>query len=152
MAKKISMRPDLPAGMPTDPKLSGDGRMIVCEDAIMATAGARISTPLIFPKEKFDAWRRDRKLPPKSLARAKGSIREEWVEAILQNKPEMASASFDYSALLTESALLGNLAIRSGSGLGWDPAKMQATGNDTANKFVTPVVREGWFSETFDVI
>jgi predicted dehydrogenase len=149
--KKIPMRPALPKGMPADTKLTGDGRIIICEDAVMATAGVPITAPLVYPAEKLDAWRNDRKLPPKSLSRGKGSIRAEWVEAIRRNDPALASTNFDYSAGLTESVLVGNLAIRSGKSLGWDAAKMRATDNDLANTYITPPAREGWFSETFVV-
>ena len=148
--KKVPMRPELPKIM-AGTKPTPEGRLIVCEEGVMATAGVPITVPLIYPEGKLDSWKKDGKLPPKTLARTKGGIRTEWVEAILQNKPELATTNFDYAAGLTETALVGNLALRTGRSLGWDATRMQATGNDAANKFITPVVREGWFTETFNV-
>lgn len=149
--EKVRFVPGVPQGMPADTQLSKEGRMMICEEGVMYSDQVRINSPLIFPEGKIEAWRNDQKLPPKSLPRSKGSIRSEWVDAILQSKPELASANFEYSARLTETALVGNLALRSGSGLGWNATTMQAEGNALAESYVKPIVRDGWFSETFDV-
>jgi len=149
--EKVPFHPPVPQAMPQDTKLSPEGRFIICDEGVMSTAGVPITVPLIFPGGKFEAWKKDGKLPGKTLPRTKGGIRSEWVDAILQNKPELATANFDYAAGLTETALVGNLALRTRSGLGWDAARMRATGNEAANKYIEPPVRKGWFSETFDV-
>ena len=70
------------------------------------------------------------------------------------------TSSFDYSGPLTETVLMGNLAIRSYSlaGIGergrrdyygrkkllWDGANMKITNFDEANQFVSRNYREGW--------
>ncbi len=68
-------------------------------------------------------------------------------------------SSFDYSGPLTETVLMGNLAIRSymlrqakGNGfdyygrkkLLWDGTNMKITNFDDANQFVSRPYREGW--------
>ena len=45
---------------------------------------------------------------------------------------------------LTESLLLGNVALRSGSAVEWDPVKMLVTNNPSAAAFIKPEFRAGW--------
>ena len=47
-------------------------------------------------------------------------MKKEWAEAIRAGKPAIASSNFDYAAQLTETMLLGNIAVRfSGQKLEW---------------------------------
>ncbi len=45
---------------------------------------------------------------------------------------------------LTETVLLGNLAIRSGKPLEWDGANMKVTNVPEANDYVRREYRKGW--------
>ncbi|UBM58536.1 Gfo/Idh/MocA family oxidoreductase [Marinilongibacter aquaticus] len=86
-----------------------------------------------------------------------------WVQAIKAgfNSPEhkKLTSSFDYSGPLTETVLMGNLAIRSyqeaqliegkkvfegRKKLLWDGDNMKITNYDAANKFVKRQYRDGW--------
>ncbi|MFN9999191.1 MAG: gfo/Idh/MocA family oxidoreductase, partial [bacterium] len=88
-----------------------------------------------------------------------------WVEAALEGygseKAKNLSSHFDIAGPLTESVLMGNLAIRSyyvsrkdGRGretypgrnikLMWDGPNMKVTNFDEANQFVKRTYREGW--------
>lgn len=88
-----------------------------------------------------------------------------WVEAALEGygseKAKNLSSHFDIAGPLTESVLMGNLAIRSyytsrkdGRGretypgrnikLMWDGPNMRITNFDEANQFVKRTYREGW--------
>ena len=49
----------------------------------------------------------------------------------------------DYSSQLTETVLLGNLAMRVGQRLTWDSAKLQASVASAA-QYVRPAFRKGW--------
>jgi predicted dehydrogenase len=91
----------------------------------------------------------DAKKVPESLPRnGKGDdgMKAEWVEAIRNNKPEIAVSNFDYAAMLTETILLGNVAIRSGKGvkLEWDGPNMRVTNRPEAMRFVKTEYRKGW--------
>jgi hypothetical protein len=57
-----------------------------------------------------------------------------------------ASAPFDYSAMLTETMLLGIAALRAGQGkkVLYDGAKMQFTNAPEANAYLTREYRSGW--------
>lgn len=87
-----------------------------------------------------------------------------WVEASIagygSEKANNLSSRFDVAGPLTESVLMGNLAIRSynlrtkkGDGwdypgrqvqLVWDGENMKITNFDAANQFVKRIYREGW--------
>jgi len=70
--------------------------------------------------------------------------KNEWVKAIKDNKPATALSNFDYAALLTESFLLGNVAIRSGKPFEWDGVNLKVVGNPDAQKFIRGEYRKGW--------
>jgi predicted dehydrogenase len=86
---------------------------------------------------------------PESLPRnGKGDdgMKEEWVRAIRSGKPETAMSNFEYAAMLTETILLGNVAIRSGKGvkLEWDGPNMKVTNRPEAEKLIKVEYRKGW--------
>ncbi|MGJ8652253.1 MAG: Gfo/Idh/MocA family oxidoreductase [Opitutaceae bacterium] len=66
----------------------------------------------------------------------------EWVAAIKGDVKECGS-NFDYSAPMTETALLGVLAQRFGGRIEWDPEK-GVTNRPELNAFVKEPVRSGW--------
>ena len=70
--------------------------------------------------------------------------KKEWVAAIKANKVEMAYGNFDYSSLLTEAFLLGNVAIRTGKKLEWDGPNMKVTNVPEAMQYVKTEYRKGW--------
>lgn len=72
-------------------------------------------------------------------------MKAEWAEAIKAGKPGLASSNFDYAGQLTETLLLGNIAVRfAGTKLAWDAAKLAFPGNDAATRLVTKEYRTGW--------
>ena len=72
-------------------------------------------------------------------------MKKEWADAIRAGKPELASSNFAYSAQLTETMLLGNIAVRfAGTKLEWDAAKLRFTNSDAATKLVSKEYRKGW--------
>ncbi len=70
--------------------------------------------------------------------------KREWVEAIRAGKPEIALSNFDYSATLTESMLLGNIAVRAGEAFDYNPETGQITGSSKAAQYLKPYFRKGW--------
>jgi len=73
-------------------------------------------------------------------------MKQEWAEAIRNNKPEIAMSNFDYASMLTEAVLLGNVAMRAGKGkqLEYDPASGKITNVESANRFLKRDYRKGW--------
>lgn len=74
-----------------------------------------------------------------SLPRARGKnegerIYNEWIDAC--KGQGSCLAGFDYAGPFTETVLLGNLAIRSGETIKWDPVAGRVTNSDAAQAFV----------------
>ncbi len=84
--------------------------------------------------------------PEKTPANNKGDdgMKEEWVKAIKENKPEIAVSNFNYAALLTETILLGNVAMRVGEKLEWDGPNLKVTSVPSAAQYIKREYRKGW--------
>jgi predicted dehydrogenase len=69
--------------------------------------------------------------------RGDAGMKEEWVKAIKENKPEIAYSNFGFAGMLTETILLGNIASRfTGERLEWDPKSLKFTNHTKASEFV----------------
>ena len=79
--------------------------------------------------------------PPKTLPVSPGHY-DEWLIACRGGTPAMSN--FDYASRLTETVLLGNVAIRSGKKIEWDAEKMTVTNAPEAQRFVKREYRKGW--------
>jgi hypothetical protein len=101
---------------------------------------------MLWPKDQYT----DLHIPAQTLPRLSDgrnidlNQKREWVAAIRAGKPEIALSNFDYSATLTESMLLGNVAVRSGQTVDYDPTTGQITGNAKAAQYLKPYFRKGW--------
>ncbi|MFN0055587.1 MAG: Gfo/Idh/MocA family protein [Planctomycetales bacterium] len=78
----------------------------------------------------------------KTMPRSPGHY-EEWVQACRGGAKPMAS--FDYSGPLTETVLLGVLALRApGTRLEWDSANLKVKNAPEVNQYVHTEYRKGW--------
>ena len=80
--------------------------------------------------------------PPPKLPRIKTSHEINWAEAA--KGIGEASSPFEYAARLTEVMLLGVVALRAGTKIHYDAAKMRITNNAAANEFLKREYRRGW--------
>jgi predicted dehydrogenase len=72
-----------------------------------------------------------------------GGMKEEWAKAI-RGGPA-AYSNFDYAAMLTETILLGNVAMRAGGKLlEWNGPELKITNDKGANQFLHYEYRKGW--------
>jgi hypothetical protein len=108
----------------------GDRGKILC--------GFNGSNPRLIPKAKMDAY----KQPPKTLPRSPGNERE-WLDACKGGKVK-PGGNFEFSGMVTETLLLGNLAIRTGQRLDWDRTNLRVPNSEAAQKMVAPERRKGW--------
>jgi predicted dehydrogenase len=122
--------------LPADLKLPNQGTLFVGEQgAIVHPHGGR---PIVFPKNRLSGY----DMP---VIEKRGHF-ENWHEAIRTGEP--ACASFDFSAPLTETVLLGNIAVRfPNEKLEWDSKSLSFTNNQQANAFVRTRYRKGWSIE-----
>jgi hypothetical protein len=80
--------------------------------------------------------------PPKVLGRSPGH-HQEWIDACRGGAP--AGSDFvRHSGLLTETSLLGNVAMRFGKKLQWDGPNMKFSNEEAANQYLHREYRRGW--------
>jgi hypothetical protein len=82
------------------------------------------------------------KQPPKTLPRSPGNERE-WLDACKGSKVK-PGGNFQFSGLVTETLLLGNVASRTGQKLNWDRANLKVPNSEAAQKLVSPERRKRW--------
>jgi predicted dehydrogenase len=68
----------------------------------------------------------------------------EFASAIKEGKPELAMSNFDYAGRLSETVLLGNVALRAGKKIEWDSTNLKITNDAAANQFISREYRKGW--------
>lgn len=98
---------------------------------------------VLLPRTAFADYKKPEKRLPRN-GRGDNGMKEEWARAIMENKPEIAYSNFDIAALLTETILLGNVAMRAGKKLEWDGENMKFTNAPDAEKFLHFEYRNGW--------
>ena len=81
----------------------------------------------------------------KTLPRRPGTWRE-WFDACTGG--EKAGCHFDWAVPLTETVLLGNIAIRSGKHLVWDAVQQKFANHEPANQYVKEPYHNGWSLES----
>ena len=80
--------------------------------------------------------------PPQKLPRITTSHEINWSDAA-KGKGN-ASTPFEYAARLTETMLLGIVALRAGTKIHYDAAKMRITNSAAGNEFLKRDYRRGW--------
>ena len=151
--RPAELRPDEPFG-------SWDGGVLFEGTDGKMTCNIFGNDPTLLPTERM----RDFTPPEKTIPRVEGDHQSNWVRAC--KGEEEASSPFSYAVPLTESLLIGNLAVRcydyktlqEGKGpedwapydypgrtrLLWDAGNMRVTNFEQANAFVKREYREGW--------
>lgn len=131
-----------------------DGGMLFEGTTGKLMAGLFGRNPTLLPTEKMKVIK-----PPRSkipyVERGSEGHQTQWVQACKKGFGAYTSSSFDVAGPLTETVLMGNLAIRSynikeGNNfpgrkkLLWDGANMRITNFEAANQFVKREYRKGW--------
>ncbi len=132
--------PPRPHILPDDVVLNGDGGGIfVGEKGIMVydTYG---TNPRIFPGDVASAAT----AVPMTMTRVGVTHEKNWFDACKGNGT--ATAPFEYSARLTETMLLGLVALKAGQGrtIRYDADAMRVTNAPEANAFLTREYRSGY--------
>jgi predicted dehydrogenase len=94
--------------------------------------------PKLIPQSKMDAY----KQPPKTLPRSPGNERE-WLDAC-KGGTTKPGGNFEFEGMVTETLLLGNVAVCTGEKLTWDRANLKANNSDLGQKYIRPDRRQGW--------
>lgn len=119
-----------------------DGGVLFIGDKGKLMCGCYGKNPRLIPETKMREYMR----PAPTLERIPDDIgghEKDWVRACKGSKP--ASSNFDYSGVLSEIVLMGNLAVRfPQKKLLWDGQKMEVTNDADANAYVRREYRQGW--------
>jgi len=149
------IRPERPDELGPDEVMGdpdGSGGVIIEGTKGKMMCGTYGSNPKLLPTSRMKEVN-----VPKTLALVPEGHYLQWVNACMAGygKAELSS-SFDYAGPLTETILMGNLALRSwnikdakGKFIGrkkllWDAKNMKITNFDEANQFVKREYRKGW--------
>lgn len=135
------LTPTTPAIMEYGRSMPSIGSMFVGDKAALIVSGAYGENARIVPEKRM----REVGLPPKMLERSEGHYLE-WLLAVAGEKPiDHPKSNFAYAAPMTETILLGNVALRTGRRLEWDGENMHFTNVPEADEFITKKYRDGWF-------
>jgi len=81
--------------------------------------------------------------PPPTIPRVPGGNHyEDWIIACKGGRP--ACSNFDFAGPLTETVLLGNIALRLGRKIYWDSRRLRAIGCPEADAHIRRAYRKGW--------
>jgi len=110
----------------------------------------RSNNPRLTDRAKMGEMKKAKEFPAEKYPRIKhGSPHTELMDAI-KGGPKCGS-SFEYSARLTETSLLGVLAQRFGGKIVWDAKNMKITNRPELNAYIKEPVRKGWEDYGVDI-
>jgi hypothetical protein len=118
--------------------IKSGGCLLVGSKNILYSPGMRPDAPRFIHN-----WGEIRKsLPERTVPRAVGNPVQE-IFAAIRGDIERPGSNFDYAVPLTETVLLGTIAIRSGKKVEYDPASMTFK-DSSLNGYIKEPVRKGW--------
>jgi predicted dehydrogenase len=95
--------------------------------------------PRLLPESRMADYTR----PPQTVPRVPGNDPYlDWIRACKGGPP--ASSNFDVSGPFSEWVLLGNLALRLGKKIEWDPVRLRVTNVPEAKELIKGHYRHGW--------
>ena len=125
------LKPPRPAELEKERNLSANGIILIGDK------GTIVEGRLV-PESRM----KDYKKPAQSIPRITGTHEQNWIDACKGGPP--ACSNFEYAGPLTETVLLGNVAIRTGKRIEWDGSNMKVTNIPEANELLGRKYREGW--------
>jgi len=93
--------------------------------------------PRLFPAEDFADYE-----PPPTKDWGRTEVEADWLRAIQQGT--QPGCHFGHAGPMIEGLLLGNVALRVGQRIEWDPVAFRVTNCEQANEFVKREYRKGW--------
>lgn len=135
------LRPSRPEGLGEHVKMGTNGLLLIGDDGFLLSDW---SSWKLYPEKKGKEYG----APPKVLSRSDGH-HGEWVAACKGG--DKAGSNFDWAGPLTETVLLGNVALRpqlredlTKVRLEWDAEKLEFSNFEKANQFLRREYRKGW--------
>jgi hypothetical protein len=137
------LKPPRPDELPENLPLRGEGEeidegLLFVGDRGKILCAFNGGSPRLIPESKMQSY----KQPPKTLPRSPGNERE-WLDAAKGGKVK-PGGNFEFSGMVTETLLLGNVATQLGQRLNWDRSNMKVGGSNLADKYIRPERRVRW--------
>ena len=120
-------------------ELPANGILVIGSEGIMLALDPYGAEVKLLPEDKFV----DYEPPAPTLPRSPGH-HQEWIQACKGEADGATLSDFDYASRLTETVLLGNVALRAGGSIEWDAGEMRVTNNAAANALLGRPYRAGW--------
>ena len=124
-------------------KIPNLGMIMIGSKNSLITGGRPNNPKLLISNEE---WTEFQKNPPKqTIPRLKSGDEtpiQEWIDGIKNDF--LPGSNFNYSAELTEMALIGVLSQRFGGRIDYDSKKMEITNRPELNRFLKEEARHGW--------
>jgi hypothetical protein len=118
-------------------ELAGSGSLLIGSKGKLYSPNDYGEKWMLLPKGDFEGF-----IPPEpKLPRSPGH-HAEWIRACKGGEPAMSN--FSYAGPLTETILLGNIAMYSGKKIRWDGKRCKVVNDEEANSLVRRVYRKGW--------
>ncbi|HOJ33627.1 MAG TPA: Gfo/Idh/MocA family oxidoreductase [Candidatus Hydrogenedentes bacterium] len=132
--------PPRPNGVPETEQLGegANGSYFVGESGIVTTGCYGNDTRLVPATQNAQIKKPDPFIP----RIPGGSPHAEWIAAIKEGR--QPGSNFNYAGPLTEMVLLGNVAVRAGVKLEWDPVALRIPNCPDAERFLRREPRRGW--------
>jgi predicted dehydrogenase len=119
-----------------------DGGILLVGDKGTIMAGCYGESPRLIPETVMKRFKPPRKSIERVPVGADGH-EQDWIRACKGGAP--ACSNFEESGPLSETVLMGNLAVRfPDRRLLWDGEAMRVTNDEEANAYVTREYRDGW--------
>jgi predicted dehydrogenase len=117
----------------------GSGLLLVGEKGSFYSRNDYGAEHVLLPRDQF----KEVKKPEPTLPRTKNHFGE-WVEAMKEDKPDKPMSNFQYAGRLTETVLLGVVALKAGKPIEWDAEAMKARNCPEADHFIRRDYRRGF--------
>ncbi|MCX6996713.1 MAG: Gfo/Idh/MocA family oxidoreductase [Kiritimatiellaeota bacterium] len=132
--------PPRPKELDAEQRLGGNGCYLIGDQGCILSPAIYCESVRLVPETAMQAFLPQR--PAKTIPRIPGSNQwQEWIKACKGEGPPPGS-NFDYSGPLSETVLMGNLALKTGKKVEWDGPNMRCTNLPEANELVRKKYRE----------
>lgn len=130
----------------TKPKTSG--AVLVGTKGIMFSPDDYGAKYYLLPRDQYVDFEKPEQVLPRIPFKGTNDQRQKWefVSTVKGDYESGTTANFDYAGRLTETILIGNLALRAGEGtrIEWDAEKLMSPNVPEVNQYVQRDYRSGW--------
>ena len=133
-------KPKKPECLDEKRKLPKTGNLFIGTKASILAGGDYGDSVRIIPEEKMKEIGK----PKKMLERSPGHYKEWWMAITGQKPYDFPKSNFGYAGPMTETILLGNVALKVGKRIEWDGPNLKVTNIPEANKLGNKEYRKGW--------